>query len=1407
MTASNGYLYIAGGLHSASDTACVNTGAANARCNDIQRMTINADGSLGAISTSYFNVPREGHAMTASNGYLYIAGGTQVASDTACVNTGVAVSRCNDIQRMAINADGSLGAILTSYYNIPRHTLAMTAANGYLYISGGTQVASDTACVNTGVAVSRCNDIQRMAINADGSLGVISTSYFNTPRSGHAMTAANGYLYISGGFQEASDTACKNNGAADNKCNDIQRMAINADGSLGAIYTSYFNLHRYGHTMTVSNGYLYIAGGWHSTSDTACVNTGTASNRCNDIQRMAVNADGSLGTISTSYFNTPRAGHVTTAANGYLYIAGGVQANSDTACVNTGVANNRCNDIQRMAIAADGSLGTISTSYFNTPRSGHAMAAWNGYLYISGGLQANSDTACVNTGVANNRCNDIQRMAIASDGSLSTISTSYFNVPRADHAMATGSGYLYITGGVQANSDTACVNTGTASTTCNDIQRMAIASDGSLSTISTSYFNVPRADHAMATGSGYLYITGGVQANSDTACVNTGTASTTCNDIQRMAIASDGSLSTISTSYFNTPRSTHAMTVANGYLYIAGGFHSTSDTACVNTGTATDRCNDIQRMAINADGSLGTISTSYFNTPRSAPAMSAANGYLYIAGGIRPTSDTACVNTGTANTRCNDIQTTPINNDGNLGAGATSYFNVPRRSHALTAVSGYLYISGGTQSNTDTACVNTGTASTRCNDIQRMAVNADGSLGVISTSYFNTPRSDHAMTAANSYLYISGGSQAATDTACKNNGGGESRCNDIQRMAINADGSLGTISTSYFNTPRDRHAMTASSGYLYISGGFHSTSDTACVNTGVANPRCNDIQRMTINADGSLGTISTSYFNTPRDRHAMTAANGYLYIAGGEQAASDTACVNTGTANTRCNDIQRMAIAADGSLGAISTSYFNTPRNFLAMTAGGGYLYIAGGFQAASDTACVNTGTANFRCNDIQRMQINADGSLGAISTSYFNVPRIAPAMTAGGGYLYIAGGEQAATDTACVNTGVANARCNDIQRMAIGRTTPSATYTRQVDFGRAGDADSIVINGSFPCGLALGYRTAGNDGVFGALVSVEDVRPGVPTHINRLEVRYVTVTVYLNKHDCGGANASLTDITFNYTLRASTPTLSAPADSTPNASTTPTFQLRAPDDQNDYLRYKIEVCSTADCSTVVRTIDQTASQTGWSGQDQQTGTAYTGNATISLSTMASHAYQGPALSPGTTYWWRGYAIDPADTNTFSRPSATFSFVTQAPPGAPELLAPSGTEVSLAGPQFRLRAADPNGDYLRYRIQLCGDATCSTVLQTFDQTASQTGWSGQDAASGTAYAASTTASGSTTARYGYAGTALAPNTQYWWRAYAIDPGGSNTYGPASSISTFTTAQKETMIRGNVNIRGNTRFGS
>lgn len=242
-----------------------------------------------------------------------------------------------------------------------------------------------------------------------------------------------------------------------------------------------------------------------------------------------------------------------------------------------------------------------------------------------------------------------------------------------------------------------------------------------------------------------------------------------------------------------------------------------------------------------------------------------------------------------------------------------------------------------------------------------------------------------------------------------------------------------------------------------------------------------------------------------------------------------------------------------------------------------------------------------------------------------------------------------------------------------------------------------------------------------------------------------------------------------------------------------PVFQLK------DYLiapgpeKYKIDICTNSTCTVVLNTYDQTVSQTGWSGQDVLTATAFNGTSNYTTSTMAFFTLQTP-LTPNTQYWWRGYAYD-VNGGYFTPPSNINDFTTSAIPATPTLYQPGngGSNVPL-NPEFRLASTDANADDLQYKIQLCSTATCSTVLYTFDQTLSQTSWSGQDNPTFTAYGSDPlTVALSTTAFYTFTSANLTQNSQYYWRAYAIDPLGTNLFSASSAIYGFTTNLTETRI--------------
>jgi 6-phosphogluconolactonase (cycloisomerase 2 family) len=282
-------------------------------------------------------------------------------------------------------------------------------------------------------------------------------------------------------------------------------------------------------------------------------------------------------------------------------------------------------------------------------------------------------------------------------------------------------------------------------------------------------------------------------------------------------------------------------------------------------------------------------------------------------------------------------------------------------------------------------------------------------------------------------------------------------------------------------------------------------------------------------------------------------------------------------------------------------------------------------------------------------------------------------------------------------------------------------------------------------------------------------------------------------------------------------PTLIEPVYPAFEISMTPTFGLRTSDADSDALQYRIQVCSDSACNSIVRTIDQTTSQTGWSGQDALGNTAYVGASSVNDSTIAQHVYQAPALDPDVEYWWRAQAIDPEGSNTWSSWSSTDRFMTEMENQPPsnvilELPNDSATDVGVS-PRFELLAEDPDFESVQFRIEVCSTSNCSSIVRTIDQTLSQLGWTGQDRMGGTAYFADAFLFGSTVAVHNYQAPALNYSTQYWWRAQAIDPEGSNTWSNWSSIRTFTTqavpppSSGTTNIQGGTTIHGGTRIGN
>lgn len=277
--------------------------------------------------------------------------------------------------------------------------------------------------------------------------------------------------------------------------------------------------------------------------------------------------------------------------------------------------------------------------------------------------------------------------------------------------------------------------------------------------------------------------------------------------------------------------------------------------------------------------------------------------------------------------------------------------------------------------------------------------------------------------------------------------------------------------------------------------------------------------------------------------------------------------------------------------------------------------------------------------------------------------------------------------------------------------------------------------------------------------------------------------------------------VTVTYTppnLPPNAPSLSAPVSGSTIASTAPNLTLSAIDPNGDSVKYKLTIYDTTASSggsctgTTFLTADQTSSGVGW---DNGT-TAYASGASSTYTVQNS-------LTRGSGYCWQAQAIDPSGSATFGSLSSASTFTVDSPPSTPTLSSPNnGATNTGSQPVFQLKSTDADSDYLRYKIELCQDSLCSTVLQTWDQTSTQAGWSGQDQQSGTAYLGGSSMAGSTTAIY-QPQTALSGGATYYWRAYAIDPGGSNIWSAASAIQSFSVTTGQVKINGGVGVKGGT----
>ncbi|KKT78044.1 MAG: Cell wall surface anchor family protein, partial [Microgenomates group bacterium GW2011_GWB1_44_8] len=299
------------------------------------------DGTVGSWSTtSTLPLAISTHNSVVANGYAYVIGGANGANEL----TSVYYSR--------INSNGTIGSwTLTSTLPETRNFMTSVAANGYIYVIGGSNSA--------GTAQST---VYYARINSDGTVGSWNQTTILPQRINElAAVTANGYIYVIGGYDGSNDKS------------SVYYARLNANGTVGAWNTTtILPRTRSVHSSVVANGYLYVIGGYDGSDVESTV------------YYAKLNASGTVEAWSTTtILPQGRYAHTSTVANGYLYVLGGIDTSNKSI-------------VYYAKLNTNGTVGSWNqTTILPAALRRTSSLVANGYIYYIGGYTGSADVTTV----------------------------------------------------------------------------------------------------------------------------------------------------------------------------------------------------------------------------------------------------------------------------------------------------------------------------------------------------------------------------------------------------------------------------------------------------------------------------------------------------------------------------------------------------------------------------------------------------------------------------------------------------------------------------------------------------------------------------------------------------------------------------------------------------------------------------------------------------------------------------------------------------------------------------------------------------------------------------------------------------------------------------------------------------
>ncbi len=876
--AVNSTMYVVGG------------GTSTTLYDDVLTAHINADGSLGAFSTSpnHFTTARRYHSVVTASGYLYVFGGLDALGNAL-----------NDVQMAVMNADGTVGPFTTlsiKAFSFGRYRAPATTYDNTIYVVGGTSKTGTLFNdIWTGEVDPGTGNIVGGATTAFAAVAGLTTV---GARTGHAVTASNGFLWVTGGSGSLTGAG---------QTYEVDGAPILPGGNLGPFHVTssgMYGSHRQQHQVVGYGNFLLMTGGVQYTYNN------TYQGYQNDVWVDTVSTNGapvSPPALGNPYTN---AGFCESSAvwNGWVYSAGGQSLDGFRAPVDM-------DSLAHGQLNADGTVvsWTLVDTWPYTAGGGGPfgrrctrVAVYNGVFYVVGGFD--------HTGT---RFSDVwyTRLTAANDFGTWTQVVNALPTARGNGAVVVSNGKMYVLGGRDA--------VGLLSDILIATLDPVTGAPGPFVKQASPTLSSAREAFAATVYGGNLYVAGGPTSTLEFAPIAANGSVGTFTSLGTLpwtgmisgALAFDGNIyvnandGSLGFAQLDNTGFTLGTSLAVASINTTGysnngvvGFNGRYLTIAGDVANFTNTYSTVRTIPASATGPLGAFaaSASGFGA-RQGHCTVSANGFVYAIGGVAYPGPALA----------SDIQYSPVALDGTLGTpvSTTPVGWIARSAAGCAVYNGTLYVAGGVG------------ASGALTDLSYATLSANGSIGPFTSvaGAFPAARSGLALAAQHGTLYAVGGQTVA----------GIDGTVFISTLGANGVPSAFTASGAAVSPKRIGHALIANDNALFVIGGFDGTSYLGDVQVSLLAP-----------TGAPTGWAPTTGLPMTRAYFGATLTNGHIYVSGGTNATG-----------AYFQDTYYGSLVSGGTVG----SWVNAPnlaagRMKHALAASRGFLFAVGGETAANTT-------------------------------------------------------------------------------------------------------------------------------------------------------------------------------------------------------------------------------------------------------------------------------------------------------------------------------------------------------------------------------------------------------------------------------------------------------------------------